>query len=128
MIPISDVETVDAGSDRPALLNKLKKCANKLKKCAFTRLPVVEGQPGNIVGFVRIYEVLSSSDKFDDLRGFIKPIRGIDTDTTVTDAIEIMQKENEKIVLVTKAGQQRPVGIVTMKDLVEELLGELAEW
>ncbi|MHC4071896.1 MAG: CBS domain-containing protein [Planctomycetota bacterium] len=99
-----------------------------MKKCAFTRLPVVEGQPGNIVGFVRIYEVLSSSDKFDDLRGFIKPIRGIDTDTTVTDAIEIMQKENEKIVLVTKAGQQRPVGIVTMKDLVEELLGELAEW
>ena len=124
MIPISDVATVDAESDRSALLDKLK-------KCAFTRLPVVEGQPDNVVGFVSIYEVLSSSDRFDDLRGLIKPIRRIDTDTAVTDAIEIMQKENEKIVLVTRTGrtgQQRPVGIVTMKDLVEELLGELAEW
>jgi CBS domain containing-hemolysin-like protein len=42
-----------------------------------------------------------------------------------------MQKENQKIVLVIKisrVGQERPVGIVTMKDLAEELLGELAEW
>jgi CBS domain containing-hemolysin-like protein len=42
-----------------------------------------------------------------------------------------MQKENQKIVLVIKigrAGQERPIGIVTMKDLAEELLGELAEW
>ena len=27
-----------------------------------------------------------------------------------------------------KAGRGGPVGIVTMKDLAEELLGELAEW
>jgi CBS domain containing-hemolysin-like protein len=42
-----------------------------------------------------------------------------------------MQKENQKIVLVTRVGhlgRERQIGIVTMKDLVEELLGELAEW
>jgi len=42
-----------------------------------------------------------------------------------------MQKEKQKILLVTKTsriGQERPIGIVTMKDLAEELLGELAEW
>ncbi len=49
MIPINDVETVDADSDRKALLDKLR-------KCAFTRLPVAEGEPGNISGFVSIYE------------------------------------------------------------------------
>jgi CBS domain containing-hemolysin-like protein len=35
------------------------------------------------------------------------------------------------MVLVVRSGhfgRQRPVGIVTMKDLVEELLGELADW
>ena len=50
---------------------------------------------------------------------------------SVIDATNIMQKENHKIVLVIKAGRlggEKPVGIVTMKDLVEELLGELAEW
>lgn len=124
MIPINDVETVDADSDRSALLDKLR-------KCAFTRLPVVEGEHGNIIGFISIYEALSSSKEFAHLHDFIKPIRKLDSDTTVTDAINIMQKENLKIVLITttsRTGQERPIGIVTMKDLVEELLGELAEW
>ena len=52
-------------------------------------------------------------------------------DITVIDAIDYMRKENQKILLVTRAGlagREKPLGIVTMKDLVEELLGELAEW
>jgi putative hemolysin len=124
MIPIDDVEIVAADSDRSALLDKLR-------KCAFTRLPVTEGEPGNIIGFVSIYEALSSSKEFAHLHDFVKPIRKLDADTTVTDAIDIMQKENPKIVLITttsRTGRERHIGIVTMKDLVEELLGELAEW
>jgi CBS domain containing-hemolysin-like protein len=124
IIPMHNVETIDVNSDRSALLSKIK-------KCAFTRLPVVEGPEGNIVGFVPIYEVLSVSREFADVRDFVKPIRKLDADTTVTDAIEIMRKDNLKIVLVTRTargGREKPIGIVTMKDLVEELLGELAEW
>ena len=124
MIPIHNVETVDVNSDNSALLNKLN-------KCAFTRLPVTEGRAGNIIGYISIYEVLNSSEKFADLRSFIQPIRKLDADMAVIDATNIMQKENNKIVLVTRAGRlggEKPVGIVTMKDLVEELLGELAEW
>lgn len=124
MIPINNVQMLDVNSDNSAVLSKLK-------KCAFTRLPVVKGGPGNIIGFINIYETLSSSEQFASLERFVKPIRTLDADTTVTDAINILQKENQKIVLVTKigrAGQERPIGIVTMKDLVEELLGELAEW
>ena len=124
MIPIHNVEMVDVNSDDSALLNKLN-------KCAFTRLPVTDGWDGNIIGFIGIYEALNSSEKFAALRGFTKPIRKLDADMTVIDAMNIIQKENHKIVLVVKAGRfgrERPVGILTMKDLVEELLGELAEW
>jgi len=124
MIPVNKVEMVDVNSDNAALLNKLK-------KCSFTRLPVIEGRAENIIGFINIYEVLTSSENFTDLRKFVKSIRKFRTDTTVIDAINIMQRENEKIVLVTGIGRavrEKPVGIVTMKDLVEELLGELGEW
>ncbi|MFH1881699.1 MAG: CNNM domain-containing protein [Planctomycetota bacterium] len=124
MIPINNVQIVDVNSDNSALLSKLK-------KCAFTRLPVVEGRAENIIGFINIYETLSSSEQFANLQKFVKTIRKVDANTTVTDTINIMQRENQKIVLVMKigrAGQEKPIGIVTMKDLVEELLGELAEW
>lgn len=124
MIAINNVQTVDIDSDNAALLNKLK-------KYAFSRLPVIERPSGNIIGFVNIYETLNSSEQFTNLHNFIKPILKLNANTTVTDAINIMQKENQKIVLVMKigrVGQERPIGIVTMKDLAEELLGELAEW
>ena len=124
MIAINKVQTVDINSDNAALLKKLK-------KYAFSRLPVTDGQHGNIIGFINIYDTLCSSVQFTNLNNFIKPILKVDSNTTVTNAINIMQKENQKIVLVTKtsrAGQERPIGIVTMKDLAEELLGELVEW
>jgi CBS domain containing-hemolysin-like protein len=124
MVPINNVQMVDVNSDNSALINKLE-------KCAYTRLLVTEGEPGHIIGFISIYEALGFSEQFTDLTKFVKPIRKIDATTTVIDAINIMQRENQKIVLVTRigrTGRERPIGIVTMKDLVEELLGELAEW
>jgi putative hemolysin len=124
MTPIGKAQTVDSNSDNSTLLRKLK-------KSAFTRLPVYEHHPANIVGFLNIYDCLSSPEQFTDLHDFIKPIRRFDADTVVTEAINIMQSENQKIVLITRvghAGRERPIGIVTMKDLVEELLGELANW
>jgi len=124
MIPLNNVQAIDVNSDNSILLSKLK-------KYAFTRLPVVEGRPENIIGFINIYETLSSSEQFTNLQKCVKPIRKIDANTTVTDTINIMQEENQKIVLVMRTGRtgrERPIGIVTMKDLVEELLGELAEW
>ena len=124
MIPVNKVQMVDVTTDRPALFKQLA-------KSAFTRLPVYEHKFETIIGFINIYECLSSSEQFADLRSFIKPIRKLSEETTVTEALNIMQTENRKIVLVTKpghAGRERPIGIVTMKDLVEELLGELTEW
>jgi len=133
MTPLNKAQTVDVNSDRPTLLNKLK-------KSPFTRLLVYDRWPGNIVGFVNIYEALSSAEQFTNLRDFIKPIRKLAADTIVSDAIDIMQSENQKIILVTspasrrggtrttRTGRERHIGILTMKDLVEEFLGELAEW
>ncbi len=124
MIPLNKVQVLDVTTDRPNLLKQLA-------MSAFTRLPVYENKFETIVGFINIYECLSCKEEFADLRRFVKPIRKLPEQVTVTEALNIMQAENQKIILVTRtghAGRERPIGIVTMKDLVEELLGELAEW
>lgn len=124
MTPIGKTRLANKICDKSGLLNILK-------KHPFTRLPVYEQTPADILGFVNIYDCLNQADDFRDLTAFIKPIPTLDAETIVIEAINKMQTENLKIVLVTKGGHGhigRPVGILTMKDLVEELVGELAEW
>jgi len=124
MIPLNKIESVSLSTDKTQLLKKLK-------ECAFTRLPVYDRWPANIIGYINIYDCLAGTKKFTHPGEFLKPIKKLDCDTLVTKAIDIMQKENHKVVLVTKTTRyktQSPVGLITMKDLAEELLGELAEW
>lgn len=123
MVPLSRVQTAGIHSDRVLLLEILKKHAH-------TRLPVWRDAPGNIAGFIDVYDVLASTEEFTSLEKFLRPLKTLDADTLITDAIDIMRREQIKIVLVTRSRTWRevPAGIVTMKDLVEELMGELAEW
>jgi CBS domain containing-hemolysin-like protein len=124
MVPLNQVHSVPVRCDRAMLLNRLRRHAH-------TRLPVWDDTGSNIVGFINVYEVLDSDEEFDNLKGFLKPMRELDAATPVIDAIETMRGDDLKMVLVMRArrgGRQTPIGIVTMKDLVEELLGELAEW
>jgi CBS domain containing-hemolysin-like protein len=123
MVPLNVVHAVPMHTDRAALLKGLE-------KHAWTRLLVWENTPFEIVGFINVYDVLGTGEEFPDLRRFLLPLRGLDGDTSITEAINIMRREQLRIVLVTRqrGGREVAMGIVTMKDLVEELLGELAEW
>jgi CBS domain containing-hemolysin-like protein len=124
MTPIERVARVDINCGKTRLLKILT-------ENTFTRLPVYRDRAENIIGFVNIFEALCSKNDFTSLDKFVKPIQQIDAATPVTKAINIMQSGGQKIVLVTmrmRSGVPAAIGIVTMKDLVEELLGELSEW
>jgi putative hemolysin len=124
MTPITKVQMVEVHSDKSVLLDKLH-------QSPFTRLLVYEHSAANILGYINIYDCLSSSEDFQDVTTFNKPIRKISANTSIIDAINIMRNENLRILMVAKSGltgAERNVGILTMKDLIEELVGELAEW
>ncbi len=123
MIPLVQVRSLDIHSGRTTLLGALR-------REPLTRLLVWQDDPANIVGFVNVYDTLASDEEFESLAKFIRPIRSLEADTSIINAIDIMRREQLKIILVTRRRGKRetPLGIVTMKDLVEELMGELAEW
>jgi putative hemolysin len=123
MVPMPRVRAVPLQTDRTAL-------RTELRQHAFTRVLVWRDTPANIIGFVDVYEALASPEEFQSLEEFLQPLRSLDADTLVLEAIEVLRQEHGKIIVVTRrrGGRDTLVGIVTMKDLVEELLGELVEW
>ena len=123
IVPMSKAGLLDINTNK-------RQALEELTKISFTRILVYEGNRENIIGFINIYEVLASGEDFTNFRNFVKPIPSFPADGLVIDAINRMRKENHKIVLVlrTTHGRERPVGIITMKDLVEELTGELTAW
>jgi putative hemolysin len=123
MVPLSRVQMVEIHCDRAMLLEQLR-------RHALTRLLVWQEAPENVVGFLDIYEALGADEEFTSVERFLQPLRSMDAGTPIIDALEVMRREQRKIILVTRRRGKRavPAGIVTMKDLVEELMGELAEW
>ena len=124
MIPFKKTQLVSVSSNRQEVLDIFR-------KSNFTRLPVYENTQDNIIGFINVFDVLCSKKKITDLYDFVRRLEKIRHNTLVTNVIETMQMKKEKIALVirvARTSREIPVGIVTMKDLVEELFGELGSW
>ena len=121
MTPARKVQMLDVNSTDADLLEKLA-------DCPFTRLPVYDGDISNVTGYVNIYRTLAADESFTDLNEFVKPIKTIPAGMKIIEAINLLKRENCKIVMVKKIGKDAPVGIITMKDLAEEITGELQQW
>ncbi len=123
MVPLRQAAILDVKTDR-------KKLKTILSTYPYSRYPVYKNSPASIIGYINIYEALTSEDDFDSLEKWVHDISRLSSDCTVPEAIEKMRKDKKKIILVTAypSRKRRIVGIATMKDLVEELTGELEQW
>jgi len=124
MVPMSRTRIIDVGTSRTSLLEELR-------TAPFSRLPVYEKSRDNIIGYVDVYKALCSDVDFADVRQFVSPLVTFPSSMPVIKAINAMRRDNRKMILVSRSASpqpSKPLGIVTMKDLVEELTGELAEW
>jgi putative hemolysin len=121
--PVASVRMVDVNTPSAILLERLT-------EWPYTRLPVYQASPDTVIGFINVYEVLTAGRDCDNLKDFVKPISRFASSMLVIDAIDLMIKHGEKIVLITAGNTKKReiTGIVTMKDLIEELTGELTQW
>jgi CBS domain containing-hemolysin-like protein len=121
MIPIGRVAAVAADIDRERFLAELR-------RHSFSRLPVWEGRRENVVGIVHIMDVLAAGEGPVDLRALMnRDFASVPPDMTVPQALLKLRKARASIAVV-RDDKGRAVGVITIKDLVEEVVGELAEW
>ncbi len=123
MIPRDSVRTVrvDAAPDR---------FLEQVRSHDYSRMPVLSG-PDKVVGIVHVFDVLADASSSGGLprpvTDFMSPPLDLEPDQTVTSALTEMQRRGVAMAIVTDP-TGRFLGIVTVKDLVEEIVGDLQAW
>ena len=117
--PRVDLVAIELNSDR----NKIKKT---FRDSGFSRLPIYEETIDRIVGVIYskdFYNHYFESDK-TKIESIIRPVRFVPTTMKVSALLEELQKSQMHMAVVvdTYGGT---LGIVTLEDLVEELIGEI---
>jgi len=93
----------------------------------YSRLLVWRGAPGTVVGIVNVYDVLYDADNDAAPAGHVAEPLKLPERMSVAEALLTLQRAHRSIGVVVD-DKARFVGIVTIKDLVEEIVGELEEW
>ncbi len=96
-----------------------------------TRFPVCEkeGDSQTIQGYVNFKDIilaLKLNPAEPNLRGIIRPIKTIMEDTPISQVLEQMMQEKSHIALVGSK-DQRIFGMITLEDIIEELVGEIED-
>ena len=93
-----------------------------------SRLPVVSYQTLEVIGILRIRDVFDAmlSNQEIVVKNFIQEPIYVTQRKKLPDVLEIIQKSREHMAIVEDAiGSRRFVGIVTLEDVLEELVGEI---
>lgn len=93
-----------------------------------SRLPVVSYQTLEVIGILRIRDVFDAmlEDKEIVVKDFIQEPIYVTQRKKLPDVLAIIQKSREHMAIVEDAiGSRRFVGIVTLEDVLEELVGEI---
>ncbi|MBR6653300.1 MAG: HlyC/CorC family transporter [Oscillospiraceae bacterium] len=121
MIPIGQVEAVSSTTP-------LKELAETVRGLAYSRLPVYEGSRDNIVGILPVTRFLSSyvSGKPVPLRKLLMKPYVFDRKTEITVLLQRMRLNKIHMVFICDENRKK-VGLITMEDLLEELVGEIQD-
>lgn len=98
------------------------------EKNTYSRWPVYRrGHRHDVYGVVNVQEVLLAEETQWDLESHILQAVDLPLDLPVMHTLVRLQRAHRAMGIVIDS-RRRAVGIVTIKDLVEEIVGELAAW
>ncbi len=114
MVPISDVFSVTSDM-------QIKEAKKKIAKRGFTRIPIIDEEE-KIIGMVYTKDLLGVRE--GDVASIMRKPEVISGSRDVTEVFNQMKKKRIHFaVVMDKKGHQ--IGIVTLEDILEELVGEI---
>jgi putative hemolysin len=119
MVPMPEVASIDRSSS-VAMLRALA------KRSGFTRIPVYERRIDKVVGVVNVYDVLLDPAPKEGLASYVRPAKFVPETKRIDRLMVEMQREHQTLAIVVSEFASC-VGIVTLEDIVEEIVGEISE-
>ena len=127
----SDVAVMDILTDRRDMVAidiaaSEEELLNTVKTSPYSRIPVYRGDLDNVIGILRIREYLESYllGHSPDLKTLLDSPLFVTPETKIDELLADMKKIRKPLALVkTRSG--RVIGLVTMEDMLEELVGEI---
>jgi len=89
----------------------------------FSRLPVYEGDPRRVIGTLNVYDVLMDEQPREPTSYLREPVFVLATETVPAALLKLQQ--GRQVMAIVLDERRQCVGLLTIKDLIEEIVGEL---
>lgn len=121
MIPKENVKFIN-------IKESSEKIMEDIRKCKYTRIPVFEGTRDNVIGFLNIKDLILEDnvnlEKGIKLREMLRPIIVVIKEEKISTVFKVM-KSNRQALMMVEDKDRKIVGLVTMEDILESLVGKI---
>lgn len=121
MVPRTEVDFLPA--DMP-----IQKAYREVRGAPRSRYPVTNGSTDKVIGFLHVRDLMDveGAARGGDVRGIVRPILYLPETMRILPAMTAMRKGSMHIAVV-RDEYGGTAGIVTMEDLMEELIGDITD-
>jgi putative hemolysin len=119
MVPRTEVVFLDASLPIEAALTLVRQGGH-------SRFPVIDGSPDEVVGFVHLRDltIRPEADRAGTVGGLMREVKRLPASKRALPALSEMRRERHHLAVVMDE-YGGTAGIVTLEDLIEELVGEI---
>jgi len=121
MTPKDQIASIDINTSQEDLLQMIT-------EEGYSRLPVYEGSPTKVIGIIYARELLHlwNNKVLVIVKDLVRPVYYVNKEKKVLDLLREFQKLHLHMAVVVNE-KNEAIGLVTVQDLIEEIVGEMEE-
>lgn len=119
MVPLNKVMSASDLSTTEGILELIS-------QSGYSRIPIYSGKEDNIIGTIEISDLVSKDIENKDLKDLILPPYKVEWNKSIEDILKDFQQNEENVAIVINR-EGKAIGIATIEDIVEEIVGEIED-